>query len=100
MAGSSHHLAISILMFRPDATYFSASANAWSRHLDGIVSWSILAAALSEPLLPVEFAFAFFYTFIVFKADETRTTCGKPALHTGIRPGRPRRNTCGALLPD
>jgi preprotein translocase subunit SecY len=85
--------AISILMFPAQiATYFSASANGAVRDISvGIVSWLDTRGPLYLSLyFLLTFAFAFFYTFIVFKPDETANNLRKAGgFIPGIRPGAP-----------
>jgi preprotein translocase subunit SecY len=85
--------AISILMFPAQiATYFSASANGVVRDVSiGIVSWLDTRGPLYLSLyFLLTFAFAFFYTFIVFKPDETANNLRKAGgFIPGIRPGAP-----------
>jgi preprotein translocase subunit SecY len=85
--------AISILMFPAQiATYFSASANGVVRDVSiGIVSWLDTRGWLYLTLyFLLTFVFAFFYTFIVFKPDETANNLRKAGgFIPGIRPGAP-----------
>jgi preprotein translocase subunit SecY len=85
--------AISILMFPAQiATYFTASANGVVRDVSiGIVSWLDTRGPLYLSLyFLLTFAFAFFYTFIVFKPDETANNLRKAGgFIPGIRPGAP-----------
>jgi preprotein translocase subunit SecY len=85
--------AISILMFPAQiATYFTASANGVVHDISvGIVSWLSTTGPLYMTLyFLLTFAFAFFYTFIVFKPDETANNLRKAGgFIPGIRPGAP-----------
>ena len=85
--------AISILLFPYQiATYFTASAVGWVRDLsNGIVSWlSPTGGFYMAIYFLLTFAFAFFYTFIVFKPDETANNLRKSGgFIPGIRPGLP-----------
>jgi preprotein translocase subunit SecY len=89
--------AISILLFPYQiATYFTASAVGWVRDLSTFIADP--NTGILRPSGPVyiilyfllTFAFAFFYTFIVFKPDETANNLRKSGgFIPGIRPGLP-----------
>jgi preprotein translocase subunit SecY len=85
--------AISILLFPYQiATYFSASNVGWVKDVSaGIVSWLNPNGLFYISLyFLLTFAFAFFYTFIVFKPDETANNLRKSGgFIPGIRPGQP-----------
>jgi preprotein translocase subunit SecY len=85
--------AISILLFPAQiAQYFTASSVHWVKDLsNGIVSWLSTTGPLYLSLyFLLTFAFAFFYTFIVFKPDETANNLRKAGgFIPGIRPGAP-----------
>jgi preprotein translocase subunit SecY len=85
--------AISILLFPAQiAQYFTASSVHWVKDLaNGIVSWLSMTGPLYLSLyFLLTFAFAFFYTFIVFKPDETANNLRKAGgFIPGIRPGAP-----------
>jgi preprotein translocase subunit SecY len=85
--------AISILLFPYQiAQYFSASSVVWVKSLSGIVTqWLNTTGPLYLSLyFLLTFAFAFFYTFIVFKPDETANNLRKSGgFIPGIRPGAP-----------
>ena len=85
--------AISILLFPAQiAQYFTASSVHWVKDLsNGIVSWLSITGPLYLSLyFLLTFAFAFFYTFIVFKPDETANNLRKAGgFIPGIRPGAP-----------
>jgi preprotein translocase subunit SecY len=85
--------AISILMFPAQiATYFTASTVGVVRDVSkGIVDWLRYDGPLYLSLyFLLTFAFAFFYTFIVFKPDETANNLRKSGgFIPGIRPGAP-----------
>jgi len=97
--------AISILLFPYQiAQYFTASQVGWLHDLStGIVSWlNPLGGLYLSLYFLLTFAFAFFYTFIVFKPDETADNLRKSGgFIPGIRPGQPteeylRRLPCGS----
>jgi preprotein translocase subunit SecY len=84
---------ISILLFPLQiAKYFTTSSVGGIRDIaNGVVSWldSTKPLYLSLYFL-LTFAFAFFYTFIVFKPDETASNLRKSGgFIPGIRPGQP-----------
>jgi preprotein translocase subunit SecY len=85
--------AISILMFPAQiATYFTASSVGTVRDIsEGITYWLAYDGPLYVSLyFLLTFAFAFFYTFIVFKPDETANNLRKSGgFIPGIRPGAP-----------
>ena len=85
--------AISILLFPYQiAQYFTASQVGWLHDLStGIVSWlNPLGGLYLSLYFLLTFAFAFFYTFIVFKPDETADNLRKyGGFIPGIRPGQP-----------
>src|ERR1035437_10178343 len=85
--------AISILMFTAQiAQYFTTSNVAWVKDVSqGVVSWLSTTGPLYLSLyFLLTFAFAFFYTFIVFKPDETANNLRKAGgFIPGIRPGAP-----------
>jgi preprotein translocase subunit SecY len=85
--------AISILLFPYQiAQYFSASSVVWVKDVSGIVTqWLNTTGPLYLSLyFLLTFAFAFFYTFIVFKPDETANNLRKSGgFIPGIRPGAP-----------
>jgi preprotein translocase subunit SecY len=85
--------AISILMFPAQiATYFLHSNVKWVSDIaNGVVSWLSTTGPLYLSLyFLLTFAFAFFYTFIVFKPDETANNLRKAGgFIPGIRPGAP-----------
>ncbi len=85
--------AISILLFPYQiATYFTASTVQWVQDVsNGIVSWLNPSGGFYMALyFLLTFAFAFFYTFIVFKPDETANNLRKSGgFIPGIRPGLP-----------
>jgi preprotein translocase subunit SecY len=84
---------ISILLFPAQiATYFTqSSVKGVSDIANGIVSWLSPQGGLYLTLyFLLTFAFAFFYTFIVFKPDETASNLRKSGgFIPGIRPGQP-----------
>jgi len=85
--------AISILLFPAQiAQYFTTSSVQWVKDLaTGVVSWLSTTGPLYLSLyFLLTFAFAFFYTFIVFKPDETANNLRKAGgFIPGIRPGAP-----------
>jgi len=85
--------AISILLFPYQiASYFTASSVGWVKDLSvGVVSWLDTRGPLYLSLyFLLTFGFAFFYTFIVFKPDETANNLRKSGgFIPGIRPGLP-----------
>jgi preprotein translocase subunit SecY len=85
--------AISILLFPYQiASYFTASQVGWVRDFsNGVVSWLDTRGPLYLSLyFLLTFGFAFFYTFIVFKPDETANNLRKSGgFIPGIRPGLP-----------
>jgi preprotein translocase subunit SecY len=85
--------AISILMFPAQiAQYFTQSNVGWVKDVShGVVSWLSTTGPLYLSLyFLLTFAFAFFYTFIVFKPDETANNLRKAGgFIPGIRPGAP-----------
>jgi preprotein translocase subunit SecY len=85
--------AISILLFPAQiAEYFLHSSVAWVSGLAGsVVQWLSMTGPLYLSLyFLLTFAFAFFYTFIVFKPDETANNLRKAGgFIPGIRPGAP-----------
>jgi preprotein translocase subunit SecY len=84
---------ISILLFPAQiASYFKQSNIGWVRDTaTGVVSWLDSRGLLYLSLyFLLTFAFAFFYTFIVFKPDETASNLRKSGgFIPGIRPGQP-----------
>ena len=85
--------AISILLFPYQiAAYFTASNVGWVKDVSaGVISWLSPSGPfyLSMYFL-LTFGFAFFYTFIVFKPDETANNLRKSGgFIPGIRPGQP-----------
>jgi preprotein translocase subunit SecY len=84
---------ISILLFPLQiAKYFTTSSVAGIRDIsNGVVSWLDSRGPLYLSLyFLLTFAFAFFYTFIVFKPDETASNLRKSGgFIPGIRPGQP-----------
>jgi preprotein translocase subunit SecY len=85
--------AISILLFPYQiAAYFSASNVGWVKDVSvGVISWLNPAGPFYLSLyFLLTFGFAFFYTFIVFKPDETANNLRKQGgFIPGIRPGQP-----------
>jgi preprotein translocase subunit SecY len=85
--------AISILLFPAQiASYFTTSDVGWVRDFsNGVVSWLDTRGWLYLSLyFLLTFGFAFFYTFIVFKPDETANNLRKSGgFIPGIRPGAP-----------
>jgi preprotein translocase subunit SecY len=85
--------AISILLFPLQiATYFQASSVGWVKDIaTGIISWLNTQGPLYLSLyFLLTLAFGFFYTFIVFKPDETANNLRKSGgFIPGIRPGQP-----------
>ncbi|MGA3030110.1 MAG: preprotein translocase subunit SecY [Candidatus Limnocylindrales bacterium] len=85
--------AISILLFPYQiAQYFTASQVGWVKDFStGLVSWLNPQGVLYLSLyFLLTFGFAFFYTFIVFKPDETANNLRKSGgFIPGIRPGQP-----------
>jgi len=85
--------AISILLFPYQiASYFTTSQVGWVKDFsNGVVSWLSTTGPLYLSLyFLLTFAFAFFYTFIVFKPDETANNLRKSGgFIPGIRPGQP-----------
>jgi preprotein translocase subunit SecY len=85
--------AISILLFPLQiATYFQASSVGWVKDIStGIISWLNTRGPLYLSLyFLLTLAFGFFYTFIVFKPDETANNLRKSGgFIPGIRPGQP-----------
>jgi preprotein translocase subunit SecY len=85
--------AISILLFPYQiASYFTTSQIGWVKDFStGVVSWLSTTGPLYLSLyFLLTFAFAFFYTFIVFKPDETANNLRKSGgFIPGIRPGQP-----------
>ncbi len=85
--------AISILLFPYQiASYFTTSSVGWVKDVaTGVVSWLSTTGPLYLSLyFLLTFAFAFFYTFIVFKPDETANNLRKAGgFIPGIRPGAP-----------
>jgi preprotein translocase subunit SecY len=85
--------AISILLFPIQiATYFSASSVDWVRSVaNGIISWLNPRGPLYLSMyFLLTLGFGFFYTFIVFKPDETANNLRKQGgFIPGIRPGQP-----------
>jgi preprotein translocase subunit SecY len=84
---------ISILLFPLQiAQYFKNSSIGGIRDIaTGVVSWLSTTGPLYLSLyFLLTFAFAFFYTFIVFKPDETASNLRKSGgFIPGIRPGQP-----------
>jgi preprotein translocase subunit SecY len=84
--------AISILLFPAQiATYFTNTPGMVGDVAKGVVSWLSTTGPLYLTLyFLLTFAFAFFYTFIVFKPDETANNLRKSGgFIPGIRPGAP-----------
>jgi preprotein translocase subunit SecY len=85
--------AISILLFPIQlATYFSASSVDWVKSFsNGVISWLNPRGPLYLSLyFLLTLGFGFFYTFIVFKPDETANNLRKSGgFIPGIRPGQP-----------
>ena len=85
--------AISILLFPLQiATYFSSSSVSWVKDFStGVISWLNPQRPLYLSLyFLLTLAFGFFYTFIVFKPDETANNLRKQGgFIPGIRPGQP-----------
>ncbi|MGD0862655.1 MAG: preprotein translocase subunit SecY [Candidatus Limnocylindrales bacterium] len=85
--------AISILLFPLQiATYFSASSVGWVKDISvGVQSWLSTRGPLYLILyFLLTLGFGFFYTFIVFKPDETANNLRKSGgFIPGIRPGQP-----------
>jgi preprotein translocase subunit SecY len=85
--------AISILLFPLQiASYFKTSSVGGIRDIaTGVVSWLNTGGLFYLSLyFLLTFAFAFFYTFIVFKPDETASNLRKSGgFIPGIRPGQP-----------
>jgi preprotein translocase subunit SecY len=85
--------AISILLFPLQiATYFQASNVGWvSSIANGIITWLDTRGPLYLSLyFLLTLGFGFFYTFIVFKPDETANNLRKSGgFIPGIRPGQP-----------
>jgi preprotein translocase subunit SecY len=85
--------AISILLFPYQiATYFTASSVAWVAGVsNSVIQWLSPTGPLYLSLyFLLTFGFAFFYTFIVFKPDETANNLRKSGgFIPGIRPGMP-----------
>jgi preprotein translocase subunit SecY len=85
--------AISILLFPYQiAAYFTASTVGWVKDVaNGVISWLNPSGPFYLTLYFVlTFGFAFFYTFIVFKPDETANNLRKSGgFIPGIRPGQP-----------
>ena len=85
--------AISILLFPLQiASYFKTSSVGGIRDIaTGVVSWLDSRGLFYMSLyFLLTFAFAFFYTFIVFKPDETASNLRKSGgFIPGIRPGQP-----------
>jgi preprotein translocase subunit SecY len=85
--------AISILLFPYQiATYFKVSTTPWVRDISvGVLTWMDPRGPLYLSLyFLLTLAFAFFYTFIVFKPDETANNLRKQGgFIPGIRPGLP-----------
>jgi preprotein translocase subunit SecY len=85
--------AISILLFPLQiATYFQASSVGWVKDIStGIMSWLDTRGPLYLSLyFLLTLGFGFFYTFIVFKPDETANNLRKSGgFIPGIRPGQP-----------
>jgi preprotein translocase subunit SecY len=85
--------AISILLFPLQiATYFQASSVGWVSSIsNGIITWLDTRGPLYLSLyFLLTLGFGFFYTFIVFKPDETANNLRKSGgFIPGIRPGQP-----------
>jgi preprotein translocase subunit SecY len=85
--------AISILLFPLQiATYFQASSVGWVKDISsGIISWLDTRGPLYLSMyFLLTIGFGFFYTFIVFKPDETANNLRKSGgFIPGIRPGQP-----------
>jgi preprotein translocase subunit SecY len=85
--------AISILLFPYQiAAYFTASNVGWVKDISaGVISWlSPNGPFYLTMYFLLTFGFAFFYTFIVFKPDETANNLRKSGgFIPGIRPGQP-----------
>jgi preprotein translocase subunit SecY len=85
--------AISILLFPLQiATYFQASSVGWVKDISsGIISWLDTRGPLYLSMyFLLTLGFGFFYTFIVFKPDETANNLRKSGgFIPGIRPGQP-----------
>ena len=84
--------AISILLFPAQiATYFTNTPGTLGDIAKGVVSWlSVTGPFYLTMYFLLTFAFAFFYTFIVFKPDETANNLRKAGgFIPGIRPGAP-----------
>jgi preprotein translocase subunit SecY len=85
--------AISILLFPLQiATYFSSSNVDWVKSVSGtITTWLNTSGPLYLSLyFLLTLGFGFFYTFIVFKPDETANNLRKSGgFIPGIRPGQP-----------
>jgi len=85
--------AISILLFPYQiAAYFTASNVGWVKDVStGVISWlNPLGPFYLTLYFVLTFGFAFFYTFIVFKPDETANNLRKSGgFIPGIRPGQP-----------
>jgi preprotein translocase subunit SecY len=85
--------AISILLFPLQlAEYFSASSDQLVRDIStGVKSWLGMRGPLYLSLyFLLTLAFGFFYTFVVFKPDETANNLRKSGgFIPGIRPGQP-----------
>jgi len=85
--------AVSILLFPYQiAAYFTTSSVQWVQSVsNGIISWLNPAGPFYITMyFLLTFGFAFFYTFIVFKPDETANNLRKQGgFIPGIRPGQP-----------
>ncbi len=85
--------AVSILLFPLQiATYFQSSSVGWVASLSGtILTWLNYSGPLYLSLyFLLTLGFGFFYTFIVFKPDETANQLRKSGgFIPGIRPGQP-----------
>jgi preprotein translocase subunit SecY len=85
--------AISILLFPLQiATYFQASSVGWVKDISsGIISWLDTRGPLYLSMyFLLTLGFGFFYTFIIFKPDETANNLRKSGgFIPGIRPGQP-----------
>jgi len=85
--------AISILLFPLQiATYFAQSDVGWVKSVSGtITTWLATNGPLYLSLyFLLTLGFGFFYTFIVFKPDETANNLRKSGgFIPGIRPGQP-----------
>ena len=85
--------AISIILFPLQiATYFQASSVGWVKDISsGIISWLDTRGPLYLSMyFLLTLGFGFFYTFIVFKPDETANNLRKSGgFIPGIRPGQP-----------